>query len=346
MIKIPFEEMVSRISEKTGVPKEDISERIKKKLDQLSGLVSKEGAAHIVANELGIKLFDFSGELQVKSILSGMRDVEVTGKIMQVYDAKDFSTEKGKGKVASLILADQTGSIRLVLWNEQAEKVSSLKEGVVIKVKGGYIRERNEQKEIHLNDKGKLIECPGVIINVAEKRAESKRKRINELSENDLNAEIFANIVQIFEPKFFEVCPRCGKRAKFDNNAFSCGVHGSVEPAYSYVLNMFVDDGTGVIRAVCFRELVQKLLGMDSKNMLALKENPNDFVNSKTELTGALVKLNGRVTKNAMFDRIEFMINALDKNPDLDEEIARLNEEMKAKKECEVVDISDEEHIF
>ena len=108
---------------------------------------------------------------------------------------------------------------------------------------------------------------------------------------------------------------------------------------------MGVDDGTGVIRAVCFRELVQKLLDMDSKKMLALKENPNHFGNSKTELTGLLVKLNGRVTKNAMFDRLEFMINALDRNPDLDEEIARLNEEMKEKK-CEVVDISDEEHIF
>ena len=57
MIKIPYEEIVLKINESTKVPIGEIEERIDDKLKLLSGLISKEGAAHIVANDLGVKIF-------------------------------------------------------------------------------------------------------------------------------------------------------------------------------------------------------------------------------------------------------------------------------------------------
>ncbi|MFW9876291.1 MAG: DUF2240 family protein, partial [Candidatus Thorarchaeota archaeon] len=81
MIKIPFEDIISKIKEKSNLSEEEINSKIEQKTKQLSGLISKEGAAHIIANELGIKLFeDFSGKLQIKNIVTGMRDVETVGK--------------------------------------------------------------------------------------------------------------------------------------------------------------------------------------------------------------------------------------------------------------------------
>ena len=89
MIKIPYEEIVLKINEKSKMPVSEIDERVEKKLKQLSGLISKEGAAHIVANELGIKIFEpLSGKLQIKNILNGMRDVETVGKVLQVSDTR------------------------------------------------------------------------------------------------------------------------------------------------------------------------------------------------------------------------------------------------------------------
>ena len=67
MIKIPYEEIVLKINESTKMPASEIEERVEKKLKQLSGLISKEGAAHIIANELGVKLFEASGgKLEIK----------------------------------------------------------------------------------------------------------------------------------------------------------------------------------------------------------------------------------------------------------------------------------------
>ena len=86
MMKIPYEEIILKINESTKMNSSEIEERVEKKMKQLSGLISKEGAAHIVANELGVKIFEqLSGKLQVKNIIKGMRDVETIGKVVQVY---------------------------------------------------------------------------------------------------------------------------------------------------------------------------------------------------------------------------------------------------------------------
>ena len=95
MIKIPYEEIVLKINESTKMTAGEIEERVDRKLKQLSGLISREGAAHIVANELGVKIFEpLSGRLQIKNILTGMRDVETVGKVLQVYDLKEFWLEE------------------------------------------------------------------------------------------------------------------------------------------------------------------------------------------------------------------------------------------------------------
>ena len=114
MIKIPFETIISKIREKTGLTEEEIDNKITEKLKQLYGLISKEGAAHIVANELGIKLFEsVSGRLEIKNIMPGMRNVETVGKVMQIFEAKGFITENRSGKVGSFILGDETGTVLL-----------------------------------------------------------------------------------------------------------------------------------------------------------------------------------------------------------------------------------------
>ena len=125
MIKIPYEEIILKINERTNISISEIEERVDKKLKQLSGLISKEGAAHIVANELGVKIFEpLSGRLQIKNVLSGMRDVETVGKVLQVYDVKEFMRGEAVSKVASILIGDETGAIRVVMWGSQAENVA------------------------------------------------------------------------------------------------------------------------------------------------------------------------------------------------------------------------------
>ena len=328
MIKIPYEEIILKINEKTQMQVSEIEERIEKKLKQLSGLISREGAAHIVANELGVKVFEpLSGKLQIKNIINGMRDVETVGKVIQVYELKEFSNETRSGKVASLVIGDETGTIRIVLWGAQADNINKLEQGNIVKVIGAYVRENSGRKELHLNDRSQLIINPinETIKEVASESTEGTRKEIKNLAENDSNVELLGTIVQVFDLRFYEICPRCGKRARPSVDLFNCVEHGNVIPAYSYVLNAVLDDGTETIRCVFFRNQVEKLLNKNQEQLLTFRNNPAEFEAVKNDLMGTIVKLNGRTNNNSLFNRLEFVVQSVDTKPNPEEEMKRLS---------------------
>ena len=74
---------------------------------------------------------------------------------------------------------------------------------------------------------------------------------------------------------------------------------------------------------------MEKLINSNKEKILAYKDNPDKFEEVKTELLGNIVKINGRVKKNLFFDRIEIVANDVSLNPNPDEEIKRLDEEVK-----------------
>lgn len=330
MIRMPLEDIMQKIKEKSNLSETEINSKIDSKMKQLSGLISKEGAAHIIANEMGIKLFDqISGRLQVKNILAGMRDVETVGKVLQVFEVREFMREESIGKVGSFIIGDETGTIRAVCWGEKTAAINELKPGDIVKIVSGYIRENNGQREVHLNDRSKLILNPpgekvGEVAESAQSSSQAVRKKINELREEDTNAELMGTIVQVFDPKFFEICPQCGSRAAPKDGKFFCKKHESVDPAYSYVFNVFLDDGTDNVRVVLFRQQAEKLTGKTPEEMLSYRDSPEKFEEVKNALLGNIIKVTGRVKKNEMFQRIDFVTRDVDPQPDPGKEIERL----------------------
>jgi replication factor A1 len=328
MLKIPLADIIAKIKEKTDLSDADINAKIDDKLKQLSGLISKEGAAHIIANELGVKIFEqVSGKLQIKNILAGMRSVETVGKVTRVFELREFKTENREGQVSSMFIGDETGTIRITMWGDQAGNIRRIKEGDIVKIVGGYVRENQGRKEVHLNDRSKLIINPEgeKIDKVAEfSQPAATRKTINELAPEDQNVEILGTIVQAFEPKFFEVCPECGKRAKPEGENFICPEHSAVTPDYSYVMNVVLDDGTETVRCAFFRNQTERLISKTKDELMKYKEAPEDFEQVKTDLLGNQVKLVGRVNKNEMFDRLEFVAQLVFTNPNPEEEIKRL----------------------
>ena len=143
MIKIPLQDIIDKIIEATEITQEEMDKKINEKLESLSGLISKEGAAHIIANELGVKIFEQpSGKLQIKNILSGMRSVEFVGKVQQIFNITEFTRKDGgSGKVGSFTLADETGSIRVVCWGSQTDNIKDMANENIVKVMDGYVNQ-------------------------------------------------------------------------------------------------------------------------------------------------------------------------------------------------------------
>jgi len=331
MIQMPLEDVISKIKDKTGLTEQDINDKINDKLNQLAGLISKEGAAHIIANELGVKIFDAtSGKLKINKILAGMRNVEVVGRVVNVFEVRQFNTGQRSGSVGSFILGDETGSMRCVLWNDQTKAMAEFKEGQVVKIVDAYVKDNQGRKELHLGDNAKLqIDPQGETVGEYEV-PKAVRKKISELADDDNNVELLGTIVQVFEPRFFEVCPRCRKRVRQKDQGWVCDVHGVVDPKFSYVITMFVDDGTDNIRGVFFNAQTQSLLDKSDEEVNVFRTAPETFEQVKYDLLGKIIMVEGRVNKNVMFDRKEFIVQRVNIHVDAKGEVKRLKEETPA----------------
>lgn len=326
---MPYDEIVEKIVSEANVSKEDVETKINDKMEQLSGLISKEGAAHIVANELNVKLFNVpeqGSELKIKEVFPGLRNITLVGKVTRNFGVREFQVQDRSGKVGNVLVGDETGNIKIVMWGTLADQLNDIKEGDIIKITSGYSKENNGFKEIHLNDKSTVEVNPkGVEITEVKPPSSANvvRKKISELQTNDNNVEILGTLVDLFDIRFFEVCGECNRRVKEDTS-FKCNDHPEAQHTYSYVLNGFLDDGTENIRLVLFRERIEELLQKSREEILKIRESPESFAQIKNELLGSIIKVTGKVTKNEMFDRLEFMVNSVDLKPDPEKEMDKV----------------------
>ena len=148
--------------------------------------------------------------------------------------------------------------------------------------------------------------------------------------ESDDDVEVMGTIVQLFEPRFFEIDPDTKRRAHFRDGQYVCDGKVIAKPDYSYVMNAFLDDGTDNIRAVFFRNQALQLLSISHEEMLKYKESPELFEDEKTKMLGEIIKIRGRVSKNQMFDRLEIVARTADPHPNPKEELRRLEAEKPA----------------
>ncbi len=297
MVVENYDRIVEKISKKSGLEKEEIERRIEAKRAKLSGLISKDGAAQIVAAELGIS-FD-NEKLKLEELLPGMRKVNTRGKITGISPVRTFKTKKGDdGKVANLFIADETSNIKVVLWDTNHValiETGKITEGIVVEILNGSMREN----EIHLGSFSELKITAETIDSVNIDKI-FRVRNISELKNSD-SAKVRAFIVQTFDPKFFYVCPNCRKKVIPEGNAFVCAEHGKVSGEKRALSNVIIDDGTETIRAVAFHDNLAKL-GLTSF------ENPEELFIQRENLLGKEMLFSGNVRSNKMFNTPEFII--------------------------------------
>jgi replication factor A1 len=326
MLHMPIDEIVKKISDGSKQPEDKIRELIKAKCDAHQGLVSEEGAAHIVAHDLNVELFkmpDESGSrVEVKDLVIGMRTFEIVGKVMRVFPIREFQKQGKQSQVGNFNIADASGTTRIVLWDQKANviKEGKLTQGQVVKVKNGNIKSSDfspNGKEIHLNIRSQLILDVDEDVNVAtpEPGSDGATSAVvaTTLDKLDANQKIssIGTIVKIYPPAFYDACPQCNRKV-FDGK---CKDHGEVEHKPAMVLSLIIDDGKGAIRCTAFSNIAEKIAGLTG---VEAKEKSENIVIFQEELDNALlgviVSFEGSVRDNKQFDRIEITINSADIN--------------------------------
>jgi len=86
--------------------------------------------------------------LKIKELRDGMRRVDVVAKVVQKSDVREVRSryKDETYRVADALIDDETGTIKLTLWNEQIDQVNV---NDMVKVENGYIT--SFRGEIQLN---------------------------------------------------------------------------------------------------------------------------------------------------------------------------------------------------
>ncbi len=317
MFGLSYPDIIKRIKEGTNLSESEIESKVKDKLTKLSDLITKEGAAHIVAHELGVKIFEPVGKLTIDKLMAGMNSVNLLCKVVKIFSVREFKTEKRQGKVANLLVGDETGITKLVMWDTNQIKLiedNNLKEGSILKIKNGYVKENNGFKEFHLGNRSQITINPeNETVNVTQNNnfQEFIKKQIKDLQDTDLNVGIFGTITQLFEPRFYEACPDCNKKARLYDGKFQCDVHGTITEKLVPIVNFFFDDGTESIRAVAFRNNAEEILDLKTEQLYELRQYPEKIEEIKNKIMGKQLTLIGKVTKNELFERKEFTVQRI-----------------------------------
>ena len=293
-----YERILEKISKISGLEKTELEQRIAAKRLKLSGLISPEGAAQVVAAELGIS---FEGErLKINELLPSMRKVNIVGKIINIFPIRTFTTKRGEqSKVVNFWIADETGNIKTVLWDTNHIELleqGKVTQGTVVEITNGSMRD----SELHLGSFSGFKASSEVIGEVKTEKT-FREKSINELKKGE-SASTRAFVLQIFEPRFFNVCPECKKKVVQEGEGFSCASHGKIMPEKRAVGNLVIDDGTASIRAVLFHDALLKL------GFSAL-EDAEKFAAEKENMLGKELFFTGNVKQNSFFNTTEFVVD-------------------------------------
>ncbi|QKY21219.1 single-stranded DNA binding protein [Halolamina sp. CBA1230] len=99
-----------------------------------------------------------SDSYDVEELSMGLSDVTLVGKLLDVDDDyRTFDRDDGtEGRVANVAIGDETGRIRVTLWDEATDLLEELEAGEVVEVVDGYVRERDGDLELHVGSRGTI----------------------------------------------------------------------------------------------------------------------------------------------------------------------------------------------
>jgi len=118
--------------------------------------------------------------MNISELKAKQGNIEVQGKIEELGETRSFNKFGKAGRVATAILKDDSGSVKLTLWNEQIDLV---KPGDIIQIKSGWADEFRGELQVSTGRNG-TMEVLGKKEEVVEQTAET-----TEFPEEDVDVD-------------------------------------------------------------------------------------------------------------------------------------------------------------
>jgi replication factor A1 len=167
-------------------------------------------------DELGLDFDEqpASKEMKISSLQDRLFDVAMKVKIQRVFNLSTFAKKRdnSEGKVLSMIVSDDTGTARLVFWDDRAEEMEDAQPNEIIRVTGAYTKTNRDGNEIEihagntakverkLKDKMKTVDAPIVS---SGSSAPLGMRNIGDLTTDMWDVDIEGKVATIYDAKTF-----------------------------------------------------------------------------------------------------------------------------------------------
>ena len=188
---------------------------------------------------------------KMADLREGMRSVNVAGRVAHISEERAFTRRDGSaGRVASVLMEDETGTIRLSLWDDDVDLNKDMEIGSILTVENGYTRlslsavglNAGQSSRITLNPEG---------VEVAAPRIEDKLVDIKDLREGQTNIYVRGRVLESADVREVETAR-----------------------GPTMVASFRIDDGTGEARVSVWRDLVSQAESLSQGSLVRI-ENCN-----------------------------------------------------------------------
>lgn len=209
------------------ISREDFLKRIEEKVENMGGLCDETMAAMLVANELGFS--DVGRDsIKIENITPESGPVNFIARIISVFEAKEFTRNDGTiGRVGNLIVGDETGKIKLTLWDNMADliKTGKVQVGQTVQV-SGFAKQGYSGVEVNIGNNGVLTESEEEVDVV------SSSQKIKDIKDGMGDLNVTGKVLEVSEVRTFQ---------RKDGNSGRVG-------------NLVLGDETGTVRVTLWDE--------------------------------------------------------------------------------------------
>ncbi len=214
------------------ISKEDFLQRVQEKVENMGGLCDEPMAAMLVANELGFS--DIGRDsVKIENITAESGPVNFVARVVSVFDPKEFTRNDGTiGRVGNIIVGDETGKIKVTLWDNMADliKAGKVEAGQTLQI-SGYAKQGYSGVEVNVGNNGVLAESEEEI-DVA-----ASSQKIKDVKDGMGDLNLTGKVLEISEVRTFQ---------RKDGNPGKVG-------------NLLLGDATGTLRVTLWDDKTEFL---------------------------------------------------------------------------------------
>lgn len=136
-----------------SLSKDQLEEQVAQKIGQFHGLLTREVAMRLIAKEKGLVKEEEEKKVEIGSIAKGSKRVLLEARVKKIWPVAQYRSGK-KSRVVEV--EDGTGSIPLILWNEDVRLANGLRTKDKVTVRGAY--EKNDELNLGYTGAVELLE--------------------------------------------------------------------------------------------------------------------------------------------------------------------------------------------